>query len=139
MAELTQEQRLALAVKAQVAAIRADQARERGALIRRRVEPVHEAHARFVKLYGREPDLDAPGDKATMGALFEATGAGGVTGAQLEAAARSSGEVGQADLEAAGAMKALAEALSEGATVLEWLGVDEDTFSRTVEQALEEG
>ena len=137
MGELTQGRRLALAANAQVAAIRADEARERAGLIERRVRPVREAVDRFVELHGRPPGV---GDGAMMDPLLRDAGAGGVTREDLEAAARLTEEVGRASGEAADAMRAVADAMEgTGGTLVEWVGVDEATFNRVVEQALEEG
>jgi hypothetical protein len=81
MSELTTEARLALAVRAQVAAIRADRAVERGGYI-------------------------------TWEALRQ---------------------------EAVEEMRALAAAWQgEGGTLLEWVGVDRETYMRAVENALDE-
>ena len=55
MGELTQEQRLALAVTAGVARMRADRARERADLAARRTGPVFEAVDRFEERHGRPP------------------------------------------------------------------------------------
>ena len=79
MRQLTREERLALAVQAEIAVIRAGLARERAALIQKRVQPLREGVDRFEELYGRMPDPKVPGDLVTMVALSEGS-AGGVTG-----------------------------------------------------------
>ena len=70
---LTQEARLALAVRAQVASIRADQADERAALLRKQMAPFDEAAGRFERLYGHEPDLQDAADAARMLPLLTGT------------------------------------------------------------------
>lgn len=137
MRQLTREERLALAVRAEVATIRAVQARDRAALIQRRVQPLREGMDRFKRRYGRAPDPDVPGDVAVMVALSE-EGSGDVTREQLEAAARSSREIAEAEQKAADALEAVRIALAPGMTTLEWVGVDAETYERAVEQALKE-
>ena len=137
MSQLTREERLALAVRAQVAAIRAEEAQEWSAFLPRRLRPVKETWDRFVRLSGRAPDPEAPGDRAMIEALFMDSGGGAVTPEQLEASVRSWVEIGRAERESAEAIEALTVAL-EGGELPEWLGMDEETFERAVEQALKE-
>jgi len=137
MRQLTREERLALAVQAEIAVIRAGLARERAALIQKRVQPLREGVDRFEELYGRMPDPKVPGDLVTMVALSEGS-AGGVTGEQLEDAVHALREVVGANQEATDAMEAVRDALAGAGTMLTWTGVDEATYKRAVEQALKE-
>jgi len=140
MTELTKAKRLALVVRAEVAMIRADQATERAALIDRQTRPLLDARDRFVKLYGREPDLGAPGDAATYGSLIEATARGSITREMVEAAASAADESAEAAHQAALAMQELLAAWdsNDARTPREWVGVDTETLDRAVERALEE-
>ena len=136
MSQLTQEERLALVVRAEVAVIRAGQARDRAALVHKRVQPLREGVDRFEELFGRRPDPKVPGDLVTLLTL-SGDSAGKVSKEQLAASARALREVSRADLEASDALQAVEDALVPGMTTLEWVGVDAETYERAVEQALE--
>ena len=125
-------ERLDLAVRAQLAAIRADQARDRTALLERHYAPVSRAIEAYVELYGREAD---PADDfdVFLGLVIEK---GGVdlgredllTGMEMyvERAAASDA--------AADAMHALQEALGDHqGTVREWVGCTEAEFVAALE------
>ena len=139
MSTYTQEERLALAVGVQVATIRADQTRGRGALLERRVRPVKEAFERFVTLHGRPP---GPDDGAKMATLLEETGGGSASQDDLSAALAVAEEIGRAESAVTSALEALTAAVrddgAEGLTTLEWLGVDVATYERALDQALGE-
>jgi hypothetical protein len=137
MGQLTREERLALAVQAEVRNLRAAQVYERAALIQKRVQPLREGVGRFEELYGRRPDPKVPGELSTMLALSEEDG-DDMAREQREAAARSSREIVQAEQEAIDAMEAVRTNLAPGMTTLEWIGVDAETYQRAVEQALKE-
>ncbi len=133
---------MALAVEAEVARIRADQAEERGAFLLGRVRPFEEALERFEKMYRRECDLSLPGDGAVLRPILAATGGADIGPDDFEASASVSAELVQCHQRAAAAFSALARAMREGgaaedATTLEWLGVDVETFERAVELAME--
>ena len=138
MAELTQADRLALVVRAEVTRRRADQAKERAALIDRQTRPLMDALERFVKLYGREPDMDAPGDSAAIGGLIAAVGGASISTEMIEAAAEAADESAEAAHQAALAIRALRAAWdgNGGRTPREWVGVDIETFERAIECAL---
>jgi hypothetical protein len=140
MGDLTQEQRLALAVGAAVARARADRARELADAAERRTGPVAEAWERFQERHGRPPEEGELASAAILASAF----AQGVTVEDLEAADRATAEAALASAVAADAHRAIADAMrASGAdtstTTLEWVGVDEDTFHRAVERALKEG
>jgi len=124
-------ERLDLAVRARLAAIRADQARDRTALLERQYAPVSRAIEAYVKLYGREAD---PADDfdVFLGLVIEN---GGVdlgkedllTGMEMymERAAASDA--------AADAMHELQEAMGDHqGTVREWVGCTEAEFIAAV-------
>jgi hypothetical protein len=139
MAELTEEERIALVVRARVATARADAAAEWAALVDRRVEPARRTLERFRAAYGREPDLEAPDDAKTVHAWIAAAGGGNITREMYRAASEASAESERCNREAAAALEALRDALpGGGVTVSQWLGVDDETLERAVEQALQE-
>ena len=143
MGKLTQGQRLALAVEAEVARIRADQAYERGARLLGRVRPAEEALERFEKMYRRVCDLSLPGDGALLRPILAATGGADIGPDDFEAAGSVSAELARVDLEAAEAFDAIAQAMrddgaAEDATTLEWVGVDAETYERALDRALGE-
>ena len=133
---LTQEARLALAVRAQVASIRADQAAERAALLRKQMAPFDEAAGRFERLYGHEPDLQDAADAARMLPLL--TGTADVSQETVLAAVEAGGVASERAGVAAAAMQALraARTAEQGDTVLEWIGVDGATYERALQEAL---
>jgi hypothetical protein len=124
-------ERLELAVRAQLAAIRADQARERTAVLERHYAPVARAIEAYVAVYGREAD---PADDfdVFLGLVIEK---GGVdlgredllTGMEMyvERAAASDA--------AADAMRELQEAMGDHqGTVRAWVGCTEAEFVAAV-------
>jgi len=129
--------RLALVARAQCAAFRADQARDRVALLTRRGDAFGEAVRRFEALYARDWGGD-PGDMALLRPILKATGGSVLRAEDLQASADAHGDVGRLQFEAAEATRAVTEAWrgEEGGTVREWLGVDEETFERAVELAM---
>ena len=140
MAELTTEERLALAVRAHVAAVRADRAKGRAALLEKRIQPVREAVERFVGTRGRLPDLNDERERAAFMELLASTGGREVSRDDLSAAATLGREAARLRARAAAALRAVSDAMPDrGRTVREWVGVDAETFDRAVEQALGEG
>jgi hypothetical protein len=140
MAELTTEERLGLAVRAHVAAVRADQAKARAALLKKRIQPVREAVERFVGLHGRMPDLDDEREREAFLLLLASAGGGVVSRDDLSAAATLGREAATLRAQAAAARQAVSDAMPDrDRTVREWVGVDAETFDRAVEHALGEG
>jgi hypothetical protein len=139
MAELNAEERLALAVQAHVAAIRAERAKERAALIEERTEPLRQAAERFAGRHGRLPDLDDAGDREAFMRLVSSAGGGDVSREDLMAAAGVGHEAAELRAEAADALKAVADAMPEGQNMRDWVGVDDATLDRAIQEALGEG
>jgi len=140
---MTLEERLALVIVAHVAMIRADQAKERAALLDRQTHPAMDALERYAKLHGREPDMDAPGDAAAFGGLIAAAGGASISPEMVEAVSAAAEESAQAGLAAANAHRAVSAAMrasgaAEHITTQEWLGVDTETLDRALDAALEE-
>ncbi len=141
--ELTQAKRLALVVDAEVASIRADQARERAVLINRQARPVVDAFERFEELYGREPDTDVPGDQGEISRLLAAAGGASISQEMAEAVVNAADDSAQAAQVASAAHLAVAAAMrasgaTEHTTTLQWLGVDDETYDRALAAALED-
>ena len=135
--------RLALAAMAQCAAIRAEQAEERSALLLGRVRPFEEALERFEKMYRRECDLSVPGDGALLRPILAATGGADIGPDDFKASADALRDIGQCHQRAAEAHRAIAQAMrddgaAEDATTLEWVGVDAETYERALDRALGE-
>ena len=144
MAELTAEEKLAMLVRAEVAVIRARRAKDRAALLDRKMQPLNDAHERFRALYRREPDPDR--DLATIMDLAmqidEALrlGFGDLRGEDWEASIAATGEYLAAERESVEAMRAVRDAWGgRGGTPLGWAGVDAETYRRALEKALQEG
>ncbi len=131
---MNQENRLALAVRAQVAMIRADQAKERAALLERQTRPLTQALEQFMKLHQREPDPEK--DAEAIRALVIEFGGGNLNTDVLGAAAEAASETARCEHEAAEAMGVVAAELHPGETVSDWAGVDKETFRKAVEAAL---
>jgi hypothetical protein len=140
MAELTPGERLALAVRAEVARVRADRAKERAASLYREVKPFMDAVDRFQGVHGRSLDVNSGADLAEVVA-FAGTDGADVTFATIAAAARASQEAADADAEAAAAMRAVSDAWTGGkdTTVRAWVGADRETFGRAVDAGLAAG
>jgi len=140
MTKLTTQERLALAVRAEVARRRADQAKERAVFMDRKVKPFMDAVERFEKARGRPWDADSMTDLAEVIAFAGKEGAD-VTFEMVAAAAQVNFEAGDASVAAASAARAVLDAWGdgEGDTVFEWVGVDRETFGQAVEAALAEG
>jgi hypothetical protein len=135
---MTTDERLTLAIRAQVAAIRADQAGDRAALLERRAAALLRAWEQFEALFGRRPSLDDSTDRAALGRILRTSGAGDVPWTVVREAAAALREVGRLRQQAGDAMRALHDAWRgrEDDTLLSWVGVDEATFERAVRVAL---
>ena len=132
------EERLTLAVRAQVAMIRAERARGRSALFERRARAVSDAMARFRRAYRREPG-PTPSDVGTVARWAAELGGAELTPGFLGAAAAALDEAVRLEEAAIAALDALRAAMGEDGTVLEWIGCDAAAFERAVEAALAEG
>jgi hypothetical protein len=134
---MEQEERLALAVRAAAAMVRARQAKARAVLLERGSRPIILAMERFRSRYGQAPDLHTDG-----AAIFDlvAEDVSDLDRETISAAAVGAGSAAQFQLEAAAALKALNAAWTDvhGSTVLEWIGVDAETFERAVAASLAE-
>jgi hypothetical protein len=134
---MDREARLNLAVRAEASMIRARQAKARAVLLERDSRPIILAMERFRRRYRQEPDLHADG-----AAIFDlvAEDVGDLDHTTISAAAAGAGAAAQFQLEAAAALEALNAAWTNihGATVLEWVGVDAETFERAVAASLGE-
>src|SRR5688572_24930461 len=73
LSQLTQAERLALAVRAEVTRVRAEEASDRAALLDRQLAPLLEARQRFFKRYQRDPDLEREHDRDVLFALIART------------------------------------------------------------------
>jgi hypothetical protein len=129
-------ERLNLAVRAQLAAIRADQARDRTALLERHYAPIAKAIEAYVEMYGREAD---PADDfdVFLGLVIEK---GGVylgredllTGMEMYMERTAASDA------AADAMHELQEAMGDHrGTVREWVGCTEAAFVAAVGAGLD--
>ncbi len=140
MTELTTEERLELAVRAEVARRRADQAKERAVFIDRKVQPFADALDRFEKSRGREWEMESMADLAEIIAFAGMDGAD-ITFEMITAAADVRFDASDACAEAARVTRAVTAAWGgrDGDTVHEWVGVDRETYSQAVNAALAEG
>jgi hypothetical protein len=118
--------------------IRADQAKQRAALLERQVDAFLQAMDQFTTLYRREPDFSSPDDCRLIAPLLARKGAADVSRETLAAAAEALKQAEERAHEAATAMKAVGAAWSGrgGRTVREWVGVDSAAFDRAMEEAL---
>ena len=132
---MTTDEKLALFVKAQVAAIRAEQARERSALLERKAAPVTKAIDQYENLYGEDADPSEHFDMLMR--LIIQNGGGDLSREDLIEGMRMYEQRGAAELEAARAMHALNDAMGAfSGTTLEWVGADRATVERAVQEAL---
>lgn len=108
------------------------------ALLERRAGPVVLAWERFQATHGRMPNLKDPADGRLLGRLLDSTGGGGITWEAIGAAAEATTEVAHLSEAAAATMAALHDAWQgrDGDRLLDWVGVDAETFERAVREAL---
>src|SRR6266511_3409824 len=132
---MEKSERLALAVRAQVASIRANQARERSALLERRFEPVDKAIEAYEKLYGEDADPTEHMD--VLLSLIVQHGGGDLGEEDLLEGMTMNQERADAAGAAAEAMLELNEAMGDRqGTVLEWVGCTSEEFTTALEAAL---
>jgi hypothetical protein len=128
--------RLALAVKAQVASIRADQAQERSALLERKYAPIDNAIDAYTKLYGEEADLADHFD--VLMRLTDDNGGAVLRPEDLLTGVEMHEERALASHAAAEGMRELHEAMmgDHTGTVLEWVSCSGEEYEAAVEAAL---
>ena len=132
---MDKSERLELAVRARLASIRADRARERTAVLERQYAPVSRAIEAYVEQYGKAADPSDDFD-AFLGLIIQHGGVNlgredVLTGMELyvERAAAAS--------EAAAATRALNEAMGDHqGTVLKWVGCTQEEFNAALESGL---
>jgi hypothetical protein len=131
-------ERLALFARTEVAYNRAEQAKQRAALLARRVKPFTDAMERAEKLIGHEIDLDRPEDARLVGQLLRASGAPEICWQDLGAAAEALEEVRARDEEAAAALREVARYWGgrDGSTLGEWVGCTPAELRAAVEREL---
>jgi hypothetical protein len=139
MSELTRQRRLDLAVRAEVARARADQAKERTAFLERGCRPLSLALEHFPELYGRKPYPEH--DLSALLALAPEFGSGDLDARSIAAIERGYREFIQLDDEAAHALRAVSEAMhadgaGHGTTVRNWVACTGEEFDRSVAEAL---
>lgn len=136
---MTTDERLGLAVRAELAQRRAGAAQRSVDAHDRIVGPYWKALEQFEGAHGRRPDFKNRADLAIMGGLLDAAGGADVTWEQIQAAMRATVAARDAQGEAVDAMTAMMFAWrgdGQAGTVLEWVGVNPDTFDRAVREAL---
>jgi len=135
---MNQEERLALAVQAQVAEIRADQSKERSALIQRRIAPLHEAFARVGAILKRPLDFSNRRDRALIDEALESLGAQHPSDRDLDASVVASKEADELEAAMLIAARALTSAWTpaDGGTLAEWIGCSPEDFRTAVDAAL---
>jgi hypothetical protein len=133
--KMDKTERMALAVNAEVAAVRAQQAHERHAGVIERAAPLYRAMEDLRQRYGE--NMDPGGHVDEFRALVAQHGGadikldevmGLMTGMQQALADHENA--------AAEAFKALSDAMGEGNTVLEWVGCTDEEFTAAVEAAV---
>ena len=129
-------ERLALVVKAQVAVIRAEQARERHAPLERRANSLFAAAETLKRRYGEDMN---PADHADEFKTLVADHDG--ASIPLKDVLRMLAEMSQVRAERAlavgEAFQELSEAMGEGTSALEWVGCSEEELERAVQAALD--
>jgi hypothetical protein len=137
VSQLPPAERLVLAVRAEVARIRAEEASDRAALLDRRMVPLLEARQRFSKQYQRDPDLKSDTDFDKLFALIVEAGGERMTKEHIDAAAEATREAAARQGLAVLAMTEVAKVLpTSGVSILEWCGVSEEEFLGAVLIAL---
>ena len=137
MSQLPQAERLALAVRAEVARIRAEEASDRAALLDRQLTPLLEASQRFSKRFRRELDPQSDDDLQQLFALIVEAGGAELSKEDIDLAADATREAAARQGLAVLALTELAKVLpSSGITILEWCGVSEEELLSGVLTAL---
>jgi hypothetical protein len=132
---MEKHERLAVAVRAEVAHVRAEQARRRHAQLKERAAPVYRAMAEMRRRYG--DDHDVAEHIETFTALIAQYGGVGDPGVVVGLLPQISGVVAACDAEVAAARDALAEAMGPGQTVREWVGCSHEEYDRAVRAAFD--
>ena len=137
MSQLPQAERLALAVRAEVARARSEEASDRAASLDRQLVPLLEARQRFSQRHRRDPDLEREDDLNTLFALIVQAGGARLTREDIDVAADATREAAARQGLAVLALTELAKVLPEsGVTILEWCDVSEEEFFSAVLTAL---
>lgn len=135
VSDLGRDERLALAVRAEVAEIRAEEAHERHAALQERAAPLYRAIEELERRYGE--DVDPAGHFDELKALIAHHG-----GADIDLPQGMPLMIGMhqalADHEtaAADAIQELHAAMGQGQTVCQWVGCSADEYHEAVEAAL---
>jgi hypothetical protein len=141
---MNRAERLALAVRVHVAAVRAERAKRAAFEAEQRVQPMFLAWEEFERRHGRIPDGSRAEDRETVLRWFHVAGGGAdedpleVLDDSIEADRLAAEALG----EAAATKRALvdawrAEPAGGGNTLFEWLGVNRAGYNRAVIVALE--
>jgi hypothetical protein len=137
LSQLPRAERLALAIRAEAARVRSEEASDRAASLDRRLVPLLEARQRFSQRHRRDPDLQCEDD---LNALFTMIGqAGGprLTRADIEVAAEATREAAARQGLAVLAVTELAKVLpTSEISILEWCDVSEEEFLSALLTAL---
>ena len=138
MSQLPPAERLALAVRAEVTRVRAEEASDRAALLDRQLAPLLQASQLFSKRYRRDPDLASEQDLEQLFGLVTETVGAELTREHLDAAAEATREAAARQGLAVLALTELAKVLpTKGTSILEWCGVSEEQFLSEVLTALD--
>jgi hypothetical protein len=133
--EMMKLERLAVAVRAEVASVRAEQAQRRHARLKERAAPVYRAMGALRRRYGDGHNVAEHIDE--FRALVSQYGSVGDLLELVRLLAGMSGAVAAHDAEAAAAWDALVEAMDPRLTVLEWVGCSDEEYERAVLAALD--
>jgi hypothetical protein len=137
VSQLSPDERLALAVRAEVTRVRAEAASDQAALLDRRLVPLLEAVPRFARRFRRDPDLASDHDLEALLAFVIQPAGPKLSRSDLEAAAHATREAEARQGLALLAANELARALpAGGGSILEWCGVTEEELLQAVLVAL---
>ena len=136
---MDRDERLALAVRAEVAGIRADETRERSELLRRQVAPIDRVVNEYQRLYGSDADPAAHPD--VWQTLMAHHGGGRVPPEAVDAAVSMVEECALADAAVAAAMRTVTAAMGRDdshSTLLAWVGCSVQEYKAAIQAALAE-
>lgn len=133
---MTADEWLALAVRAEVARTRADEAQERAALLEQQVAPLLSSVERFMTMRGRRPDFQDPSDLRILSKMVDNAGGAEIPWTAVLAAGVALEESGRLAQEAGRAIEAVRRAWTRGHTLLDWIGVSRESYERAVKAAM---
>jgi hypothetical protein len=137
LSQLPQAERLALAIRAEVARVRSEEASDRAASLDRRLVPLLAARQRFSQRHRRDPDLEREDDLSTLFTLIVQAGGPRLTREDIDLAAEATREAAARQGLAVLAMTELAKVLpASGVSILEWCDVSEEEFLSALLTAL---